>query len=215
MYLIFMKIGTRYIDHLVYAVQDLDVASDELEEALGVRPVFGGYHKTIGTKNALINLGEECYLEILAIDKSNLSVASRWMGVDDITQSTMTRWALKSENLNQDQAILQSYNPAMGQTFEGSRLTPSGTQLKWNMILPLAQPIIELAPFMVNWASSSAHPTESLTDVCPLASITFSHPEPHHAQQMFDQLSIGSSIQKSELKIEAHIQGKNGLVILS
>lgn len=214
MYLLSMKIGKRVIDHLVYAVPDLDKASDELEEALGVRPVFGGYHKTIGTKNALINLGQSCYLEILAIDLTNTSVTSRWMGVDHINEASMSRWALKSTNLTQDQAILKSYNPEMGNTYEGSRETPSGSQLKWNMILPLANPAIELAPFMVDWSGSSAHPTDSLPDVCPLISIHFSHPEPQRAQDMFEELSIGTTIEKSEIKIEAHIQGKKGVVIL-
>jgi len=62
---------TKKTDHIVYAVTNLEAAIDEFEKLSGLRPVFGGYHTTKGTKNALVNLGNECYLEILAIDEGN------------------------------------------------------------------------------------------------------------------------------------------------
>ena len=83
-YLWIMKIegiNNRRIDHIVYAVFDLDKSMDDFEELLGVRPIFGGYHKTFGTKNALINLDKGVYLELLAADNSNMDVQKpRWMG---------------------------------------------------------------------------------------------------------------------------------------
>ena len=93
-----MNIG-RKIDHIVYAVPDLSAACDELEELLGVRPIFGGYHDSQGTKNALLNLGNQCYLELLAVDEANTKIeAPRWMGVDLIQHPRITRWAIKSDN---------------------------------------------------------------------------------------------------------------------
>jgi hypothetical protein len=56
---------------------------------LGVKPVIGGRHLLHGTKNALINLGNQCYLEILAKDEENPTFkGTRWMGIDLITQPT-------------------------------------------------------------------------------------------------------------------------------
>ena len=69
---------SRSIDHIVYCVQDLDAAMDWFEDQTGVRPEFGGYHTTQGTKNALVGLGEDRYLEFLAVDsKSQVSRSSQ------------------------------------------------------------------------------------------------------------------------------------------
>ena len=59
---------SRKIDHIVYAVQDLSATMVQFEEKSGIKPIFGGFHKSFGTKNALVALGNGCYLELLAAD---------------------------------------------------------------------------------------------------------------------------------------------------
>jgi hypothetical protein len=207
----------RIIDHLVYSVPDLDKAMDDLENLLGIRPIFGGHHTTKGTKNALLNLGEGCYLEILAVDDQNKDIQPpRWMGIDLIEKPKMTRWCLKSNNLENDAKVIKAHLNTMGEISGGQREIGDGKLLKWEMILPLAAPEVELIPFMVNWGNSTAHPTDGLEAKCQLLKLELTHPSPDSLITLFKNLSLSPfKIEKGEeVKILAHLRCPNGLVQL-
>ena len=174
-----MKIGTRQIDHIVYCVHDLAAAVEQFSTEYGITPVIGGQHLHQGTHNALINLGGECYLEILAIDVSNKEVTSdRWMGIDDLSQPKITRWSLRSNNLSKDIKAIEKVKPELGSISVGQRRTPAGRLLKWNMSLPLSSPEVELLPFLLDWSESDIHPTHGLEQNCELIGMELQHPTP-------------------------------------
>lgn len=206
---------TRNIDHIVYSVNDLDLAISEFEEKLGVRPVFGGYHKTQGTKNALINLNQGIYLELIAIDKDNTAVkAPRWMGIDLLTKPQITRWALKSSTLSQDSEVLKSYDHSMGSIKGGSRHTSEGSLLKWELIMPLTAPEVEIAPFMVDWSDSEIHPSDQLPDMnCKLISLEGTHPNPASLLPMFEALNFDFKLSRNtNVSIKAIIDCPKGTI---
>jgi len=208
-----MNIDNRAIDHIVYCVPDLDKAMDDFESLLGVRPVFGGYHVTQGTMNALLNLGNRCYLELLAADPDNLMDRDRWMGIDQLSRAQTTRWSLKSMELEEESAILRTYNPSMGDVNGGQRKTSGGDMLKWTMSMPLSSPEVEVVPFMTDWSSSSIHPTDSLVDECLLADISLSHPDPTSVMVILKQLSLRIPVSHSESpSIRIKVKCPNGIV---
>ena len=55
------------IDHVVYAVQDLDASATRILDELGLASVPGGTHPAWGTANRIIPLGDAQYLELLAV----------------------------------------------------------------------------------------------------------------------------------------------------
>ena len=84
------------VDHLVYAAADLDRGIEEIEKLLGVRAAIGGRHPGRGTRNALIALGPETYLEIIAPDPDQPAPASaRSFGLDAVEKSRLVTWAAK------------------------------------------------------------------------------------------------------------------------
>jgi len=208
-----MTINTT-IDHLVYAVTDLDAAIANFEKKTGIRPVFGGYHTTKGTKNALVHLGKQCYLELLAIDENNTAIkAPRWMGIDFINENQITRWALQSTDLQRDSDVLKSYDELLGEISGGERQTSSGDLLKWQMTLPLSSPAVDLLPFFLNWENSTAHPTDHLAQACELIQLKMTHPNPTAIQNIFAKLNINIDlVQAAKTSIRAMIKTPNGLI---
>lgn len=189
----------RQTDHLVYAVHDLDVAIARFTDLLGIAPVFGGYHQDRGTKNALLNLGKGCYLEIIAADEKNTAVSPpRWMGVDVLGEPQLTRWCLKSEDLGIDQAILQDYNAVLGKKWRGQRQTANGELLAWEMLLPLPKPEVEIMPFAVDWRASSFHPTDRLSQKCTLLELELTHPDPVRVKPYLDRLGVDLAVRVGE-----------------
>ena len=144
----------KRVDHLVYAVRNLEESMDYFEAAVGVRPVIGGRHQTFGTKNALVKLDKGMYLEILAIDEENSKIAPpRWMGVDLLTKNQITRWAVTSTDLKRDSALLEVYKTGLGKITNGARNTPDGKILQWKLTVPMDQPEVELVPFCIDWSN--------------------------------------------------------------
>lgn len=204
----------RKIDHIVYGVHDLDTGCDHFEKLLGIRPSFGGYHRTQGTKNALLNLGDGCYLELLAIDESNAEIkAPRWMGIDLLGTPRIIRWAIKSIDLENDSKVLQTVNSEMGTMIKGARKAADGSDLSWEMTLPLASPEVVILPFMLDWGTDSNHPTTLLQDGCRLLSISGTHPAAEAQHKVLDELGVEFDlVEGSPISLRAKIESPNGIV---
>lgn len=212
-----VNIENRLVDHIVYTVFDLNKSIAKFESLLGVRPIFGGHHKTFGTKNALINLNRGMYLELLAADKANMSVEKpRWMGVDVLTEEQITRWAIKSEGLEKDSLALKKYNPMMGRIAKGSRNTTDGRLLQWKLTMPLSLPEVELVPFMLDWGQSKIHPHEALPAMgCELVELYGTHPTPEQYSSIFASLGLNFKIEKaSEIKLKMILKSPKGIITL-
>ncbi|MEM9929125.1 MAG: VOC family protein [Bacteroidota bacterium] len=207
----------RLLDHIVYTVPDLPAAMEDLARRLGVQPVIGGRHDTQGTKNALINLDNGAYFEILAADDTNTAIPPpRWMGVDVLTRPQITRWALKSDDLAADGQVLQAYHPGMGRPTAGSRQRPDGSWLRWTLNLPLPTPEVEVVPFMVDWSASEVHPHDVLPDMgCRLVSLVVLHPEPEKIKAVLAQLNCELEVRQADAAgLRLEVRGPSGAFVV-
>ncbi len=207
----------RKIDHIVYAVSNLDYAVAAFEKLTGITPIFGGYHTTEGTKTALINLQDGMYLEFIAIDTTNLAITqNRWMGIDVLTKNQVTRFAIKSNDLEKDSIILKTYNSDMGKKKGGSRHTATGELLQWELVMPLAYPEVEIIPFALDWSASEVHPHTMLPDMkCLLIDLQATHPTPEKITPFLKQLDCDLRIEKKDfISLQLTLNTPNGIVQL-
>jgi len=122
------------IDHLVYAAPDLQAAVADVEERFGVRARIGGRHVGRGTRNALLALGPQTYLEIIAPDPEQPEPAvPRPFGLDSVDRGRLVRWAVACEDIDAAVAGARGHGYDPGDVVDGQRAEPAGTVLRWRM----------------------------------------------------------------------------------
>jgi hypothetical protein len=154
-----------WLDHFLVAIDDLDTGVADFEAATGVRPAFGGEHPTLGTHNALVSLGAPAYLEILA-PRPGATLASMVEGVSRHGTLTPYLWALATDDLSGLHRALSGAGFGAGEPSPGSRVTRDGLTLSWSMFMLEAGP--DGAPFFIQWARATRHPSTSAPAGCSL-----------------------------------------------
>lgn len=204
------------IDHLVYAVHDLEEGIEHIERLLGVRPEPGGQHLGWGTHNALLSLGPGRYLEIIAPDPDQpRPERGRAFGLDDLQSPRLVRWAAKGTDLNNFGAAALHNGIELGAVLDGSRSRPDGVLVKWQLTDPWTDPADGLIPFFIDWGDS-LHPSMPLQPAATLLGLRAEHPDPERIKQMLEHLGLQLPVaQGPKTKLVAVIDGKNGLVELT
>ena len=144
------------LDHIVLGCNTLREGTDYVEEKLGLSLSEIGYHHHMGTHNRVIKIGENIYLEVIAIDpNANKPKHFRWFNLDNKKQQARLK---KSPQIigyvieNQNPDMLKFYNPF----FEASR-----GNYCWEFAMPksddtlINDELIEsgLVPSLIKWKS--------------------------------------------------------------
>lgn len=165
------------VDHVVYGVDDLGAGIDDLAERLGVRAAPGGRHVGRGTHNALLSLGGDAYLEIIAPDPEQPRPERLSFALDRLRLPRLVGWAARSDRLEDDvsDARERGYDP--GPIEEMSRRQPSGTVLAWRLSRQAPDPSRLVVPFLIDWGGSP-HPSRSCPAGVRLVELRAEHPDP-------------------------------------
>lgn len=163
------------IDHIILAGPDLTELEEYAEAHLGIRPQSGGAHPGMGTHNSLLGLGGQRYLELVAPDPEQPDPAQpRPFRVDELTEPTLTGWALRAQDLPERVARARERDIDPGDPRPMSRTRPDGTELSWELT-SLDTALDGMVPFLIDWGSAP-HPSEGLPAV-KLVTVRVRHPE--------------------------------------
>lgn len=201
------------VDHLVYAVADLEAGRDEIERLLGVRPILGGRHPQYGTHNALLSLGPAIYLEIIAPDPE-LDVPERGVlfGADGVREPRLVTWALRSEAIDESAAAASSAEVGLGPIESGSREKPDGTVISWKLSDPYAMPLDGAVPFLISWGDTP-HPASAIPQVGELVGLRAEHSEPEQVREALSALDAEMDVRRGDqFRLVARIRTAHGEV---
>jgi len=126
----------KTLDHLIIAVSDLDAAEENYTKIFGVKSVWRGEHKELGTENSLFNF-QNTYFELLTAKGEGLGAAL----VNHYLQESgegLIGIVLGTEDIDECYKSLQSKEYALGEISEGEGINfKDGSIREWkNLFLP-------------------------------------------------------------------------------
>ena len=203
------------VDHLVYATPDLDRGVEEIERLLGVRASPGGQHPGRGTRNALVALGPNAYLEIIAPDPQQPPPKEpRPFGLDGLKESRLVTWAAKGSDLGRLREEAVRKGVPLGEVGSGSRMRPDGVQLSWRFTAPETQVADGIVPFFIDWGESP-HPARTAAQGASLVGLRAEHPDADGVRRTLRQLGLDLHVRRGRRPaLIAVIEGPRGRVEL-
>ncbi|HEX7719609.1 MAG TPA: VOC family protein [Woeseiaceae bacterium] len=199
------------IDHLVLAAPDLELGIRYVQEQFGVDPIPGGNHPVYGTRNALVGLGEHCYLEIIGPDPEILSGDEvKVFGIHKRNRPGLVTWAVQGSNLEDFAEAARSELIDLGAVAVGNRRQPDGRELTWQFTDPLAARMGGVLPFFIDWGDTP-HPAASLSGDCRLLEFRLQHPHVGEVQKRLNFLGLEVRVEAAaEPRVLARIRTPGG-----
>ena len=167
---------SHVVDHLVIGVNNLEFGMAQLKALTGVEPIIGGVHPHLGTRNALISLGEDSYLEILAPNPAADPASINDMGkaylalIEPLDKIAPVLWAMGSTDLEATREMLAAKDVVISEPVPGSRRKPDGSLLQWRTseVESFSSPA---TPFLIQWAEGDS-PALTTPKGCTLSRFT-------------------------------------------
>jgi catechol 2,3-dioxygenase-like lactoylglutathione lyase family enzyme len=183
-------------DHMILGVDDLDRGIAFMEERTGVRAVFGGVHPGRGTRNALLALGGQRYLEIIAPDPRQ-HVQSWFPELPQMREPRLLGWAIHTGDIAAlAKKVRDAGFPIQGPA-DGSRARPDGKMLRWKSFR-LEDDRGGLLPFFIEWSRGSVHPSADAPAGCRLTRLLALAPQSSDLAAAYGRLGVAVAVERGE-----------------
>jgi catechol 2,3-dioxygenase-like lactoylglutathione lyase family enzyme len=129
------------IDHVIFAVADVDAAARQVEASLGLVVAGGGLHEAHGTYNRLFWLGDS-YVELMGVFDAELATHSWWgahiLAVLEKGTDSPAGVVLATDDLEAEVSRLRAMGSTIGDAAAGERRRPDGEVVRWWTARPAA-----------------------------------------------------------------------------
>ncbi|MGC6485842.1 MAG: VOC family protein [Candidatus Puniceispirillales bacterium] len=195
------------LDHIVITCHRLEAGMDYIERTFGVSIPPGGQHDFMGTHNAVMAVGRDAYLEVIAIDPSLPAPPyPRWFGLGNIQMEDrlkdkpmLAHFVLRTTDLEATLAGLEKSDQAL----IGKPQAASRGDLRWQITLnPTGLPPMGgCLPALIEWDGTP--PISRMAFPGPvLDKLRLGTPEPERLRQVLTTLGGENLLADGLLDIE-------------
>lgn len=203
------------LDHLLWAVPDLDAGVAHFFGLTGVLAGQGGSHPGFGTRNALAALGGDAYLEIIAPDPAQERAGTRGEMLAALPAPRLIAFAVRSSDIDRAGELVVAAGLSTVGPIAMSRLHPAGHLLAWRVLRIDEGPFGAFLPFFIDW-SDTPHPALSTTEGCRLKRFEVAHPQHVALAEIYRDLELDIDPQPAaEPELRALLDTPQGEVVLS
>lgn len=183
------------VDHLVWYCADLDRGRRFFTDSMDAAPVYGGIHPGEGTRNALLSLGDQTYIEILGRDPEQPE-ASIEAEVRALRGEGLYHWAVSGRDLAALKAAVAAAALEGGELVPGGRTLPNGKWLGWTCFGLKNHGFGALVPFVIDWMESE-HPAKAAPRGGRFIGIEAFTPEPRQLAKIYGVLGVEIPIREA------------------
>ena len=201
------------LDHLVWAVPDLQEGVKQLQVALGIELSPGGSHLGLGTANFILGLGNGSYLEVIGPDPLQPEhVGPRPFDVDAVAPPRLATFAVRVEDIEASSERLRTGGYDPGAWHDMQRVLPGGEVLGWKLT---RAPTWGggVVPFLIEWGDA-VHPSSG-TQGARLERMDAAHPDPRRVSDAWAAMGLEFYV-SHDLKphLRAFVRGPAGALRL-
>ena len=199
------------IDHFMYAVPSLDDGMAWAADTFDAAAVYGGEHVGLGTRNALLSLGD-VYLEIIAPDPRQNLDGTLGEQFAALSSGGLVTWAVQGTLFQ----IAEALN-AGGLTTQGpvrtQRRTAEGDLLVWELLFPRAHTFGPCMPFFIDWLECP-HPSRTAPAGGAFGALSVSSPSAGALHEHLAAIGLDLEVTDGASALAVSIRTGRGEVVL-
>jgi hypothetical protein len=209
---------SAFLDHIIWACDDLERGTRRFEALTGVSPRYGGVHASGSTHNALVGLGPRCYLEILAPTGQQTPADDAWCRLARSAREPriLTYCMHGPRPLSQLAQIAEAAGAHDALVSNNGRVTPEGVKLSWQWVAPVFDEFGLAFPFFIDWLDSP-HPAATALDRGDVRLADFAVGHPQAADLLRTLTEIGTPVDTytaTAIEFRVRLHTPRGIVAL-
>ncbi len=184
------------VDHILWAVPDLEEGARQFAEISGVVPAGGGSHTGFGTRNTLASLGDRLYFEIISVDPAQANFKARANRIAQLVAPEMHTFGVRGSDLEGYRDTARGLGLSASDPVAMSRLRADGVLIRWRAIYVFDEHWGDMVPFLIDWMDSE-HPWKTTPKGCSVKEFAAFHPQADALATIYRALNISLPVVRS------------------